>query len=83
MWTEGCAGGVCHSPAEGSHWRGCAGRVPLLGATTCPGGLQGGQKGVRWRGVPGGGVYIGCRPFLCKVLLLGAAACCCLNVGAD
>ena len=77
MWAEGCAGGVCHSPAAGVRRTGCAGGVPLLGAAACPG------RPPMWAGGVYRG-YIGCRPFLCKeVLVLGAAACCCLDVSAD
>ena len=76
--------GVCHSPTGGGagrmrqrgHPRGCArlgaGVVPLLGTAACP------ERPPMWRGVPGcvPEGYIGCRPFLCKkVLLLGTAAC--------
>ena len=67
---EGCAIVLPRGCAGGARPEGCRCWEPphALGF------LQGGRKGMRWRGVPG--VYIRCRPCLCKeVLLLGAAAC--------
>ena len=83
MWAEGCDGGVCHNPCRGVRRRGCAGGVPLLEAAACPGRSPRWAEGGVLEGCTGGW-YIGCRLFLCKeVLLLGAAACCCLDVGGD
>ena len=64
MWAEGCAGGVCHSPAEGVCQRGCRCFEPphALGGLLC------GRRGAPEvcaialpRGRSGGGVPEPCR----------------------